>query len=108
MNKREQVEADAPGPMKLTRKLGEQYEKMRIRFLKAGGDVEASAEAKAVATQMQDIEAQFYDIWHPHRELVGACPKCRGVRMPIERADQPGFGCLNCKNFELLAETPGL
>lgn len=81
-----------------THELQNEYEKLREELAKAG----SPPVADKIKGKMQSLEGKFRDIWEPHQELVGPCPKCLGgVRVPGLTPDGVGFGCLDCHYFEV-------
>lgn len=80
------------------------YEVLRSKFLEAGGTASLSlrsAKAVKVSMEMQAIEAKLTTLWQPHQKLIGACPKCKGVRIPGTTPKGYGFGCVTCHDFEI-------
>lgn len=90
------------GPMNRSRKLADKYERLRNRFNRAGGDINASSKARKIAQQMQALEGEFYDVWYPHKNLLGVCPECCGIRLPADKGGKRGLGCLDCKGWRSL------
>lgn len=88
-----------------TLQLGWDYEDLRAKLVVKGDDYGPPE----VVKQMRDIEAKKEEIWRSHRELVGACPKCKGTREPGSMPEGFGFGCMMCHDFEVFGrgEAPG-
>lgn len=84
------------------------YETLRSAFLKAGGTASGtmpSVKVLRIAKKMQDLEAKVAAIWKPHQKLVGACQKCKGVRVPGMMPNGYGFGCVTCHDFEIFVSS---
>jgi len=80
------------------------YEALRISYLKVGGTANGdipSTKALEIAKEMQDLEAKIAAVWKPHQKLIGACPKCKDVRIPGTMPEGYGFGCVTCHDFEI-------
>lgn len=87
-----------------TMRLQVAYEVLRQAYLKAGGTPDGAVvtpEAQKIATEMQANEAKLVDLWKPHQKMVGACPKCKGVRVPGSKSEGYGFGCVSCHDFQI-------
>jgi len=63
------------------------------------------AKAAKIAKEMQALEAKVAAIWEPHQKLIGACPKCKGVRVPGTMPNGYGFGCVTCHDFEIFVSS---
>jgi hypothetical protein len=54
---------------------------------------------------LEHVEAIWVELkgtWAPFQEYIGACPRCKGTRVPsqIPSSHAAGFGCPDCGDFE--------
>lgn len=98
----DQVPAALAKTMATTYKFQKKYEALRLTFVKAGGDMKASKKAYRIAIQMHGVENELDSLWAPYRDIVGACPKCKGTRVPGLMPEGKGFGCQACHDFEVV------
>jgi hypothetical protein len=86
-------------------KMTERLEKAikRDRIL---GDQQRASKLMGDFEHVEAIWVELKGTWEPFREYIGACPKCKGTRVPsqIPSATERtiGFGCPDCGDFEVM------